>query len=280
MNIGKKIKDERLRKGMTQAALCEGNITRNMLSAIENGKATPSLETLTLLAARLELPMSYFLSDGESLFNLKKNQEISNIKEAYRNAQYLDCVNLIERLDGVDDELSLMLAFSYFEIGKRSLFSGALLSARRQLELAEKYCNTTIYDTSRISAVIPIYQAVAKNIQSPLLELDVKSVEKNEQFVSDFEFYKYITLDFSFEYKNDLFRRHISAKSLIREREYSSALAILKQLESEKTPRSYNAYAFFSIYADMETCYRQLADFENAYRYSSKRFSMLEGFKT
>jgi hypothetical protein len=67
---------------------------------------------------------------------------------------------------------------------------------------------------------------------------------------------------------------------MIKERNYHGALSLLKKLESEKTPASYNAYSFFSIYADMETCYRQLADFESAYRYSSKRLSMLEGFKT
>lgn len=280
MNISKKIKEERLRKNMTQSALCNGKITRNMISAIENGKATPSLETLALIAEGLEMPISYFLSDTESVFDLKKNQEIANIKRAYTEARYLDCISLIDKLGAVDDELSLMLAFSYFEVGKRSLFSGALISAQSQLDSCERYCKSTIYDTTRIATVLPIYKAVAKNIQSPLLELDIKSLEKNEQFISDYEFYKYITLDFSFEYKNEFFGRHIAAKELIREREYSAALSILKQLEDEKTPKSYNAYAFFSIYSDMETCYRQLADFENAYRYSSKRLSMLEGFKT
>ncbi len=265
---------------MTQSALSGGKITRNMLSAIENGKATPSVETLLLIAKGLEVPVSYLLSENESIFTLKKNQEIMHIKTAYTEKRYLDCINLIEKLGDVDDELSLMLAFSYFEVGKRSLFSGALISAERQLLLCENYCNSTIYDTSRITAVLPIYTAVARNIQSPMLELDAKSLEGSEQFITDYEFYKYITLDFSFNYRNEFFARHITAKRLIRDRDYISALKMLKQLEEQRTPRTYNAYSFFAIYTDMETCYRQLADFENAYRYSSKRLSMLEGFKT
>jgi transcriptional regulator with XRE-family HTH domain len=280
MKIGSRIREERIKKKMTQSALVGDKITRNMLSAIENEKATPSLETLVYISNRLELPVTYFLTEAETAFNLKKAQNIEKIKIAYREKRFLDCIELIETLSEVDDELSLMLAFSYFETGKHALFSGALLSAQKKLDTCERYCSKTIYDTTRIRSVLPIYKAVAKNIQSPLLELDYKALEKNEQFTADYEFYKYITLDMSFDYKNPFFKSHISAKAMMRERNYITALKLLKQLENEKTPASYNAYSFFSIYSDMETCYRQLGDFENAYRYSTKRLSMLEGFKT
>ena len=256
MEIGKRIRDERLKKNMTQSALADEKITRNMLSAIENGKATPSLDTLLYISERLQLPITYFLSESESLFSLKKSRSIAKIQSAYKEKHYFDCIELINALGDVDDELSLMLAFSYFEIGKHSLFSGSLLSAQEQLDTCELYCNKTLYDTTRIRAVLPIYKAVAKNIQSPLLELDMKEIEKNEQFTADYEFYKYITLDATFEYANAFFADHMRAKSMIKERNYHGALALLKKLESEKTPTSYNAYSFFSIYADMETCYR------------------------
>ena len=220
------------------------------------------------------------MTDSESAFDLKKSQSIEKIKLAYKEKRFLDCIDLISALSDVDDELSLMLAFSYFETGKQALFSGALISAQKRLDTCEMYCTKTIYDTTRILAVLPIYKAVAKNIQSPLLELDYKALEKNEKFTADYEFYKYITLDFSFEYKNAFFKTHMSAKIMMRERNYAAALKMLKQLENEKTPASYNAYSFFSIYSDMESCYKQLGDYENAYRYSTKRLSMLEGFKT
>ena len=44
--IGKAIRELRKDKKLTQAQLAQGIVTRNMLSLIENGSATPSLQTL------------------------------------------------------------------------------------------------------------------------------------------------------------------------------------------------------------------------------------------
>ncbi|MBQ8005809.1 MAG: helix-turn-helix transcriptional regulator, partial [Clostridia bacterium] len=59
MNIGEKIKNLRTSKLMTQKELAGEEITRNMLSQIENGSASPSLQTLRYLAARLGVPVGY-----------------------------------------------------------------------------------------------------------------------------------------------------------------------------------------------------------------------------
>ena len=279
MNIGKKICECRKSTGVTQKDLCGEKITRNMLSAIENGRATPSLDTLLYIADKLDVPLSYLLDDSSDLWQLKKASAIAIIQKAYKDERYSDCIKLISDLEGCDDELALMLAFSYFEVAKQSLFRGTLLTAHEQLELSKKYCDLTIYDTSRISAVLPIYMAVAKNIQSPLLEFDIKDLD-NSAYIDSYEFYKYISLDTDYKYANPLFAKHMQAKSLIKSRNYKSALKVLIELEDTKRHDTYNAYAYFSIYTDIESCYKQLADFENAYRYSNKRMSMLEGFKT
>ena len=63
MNIGKKIKELRTKKLMTQSELAGDVITRNMLSCIENGSATPSLATLRHIAAKLGVSMGYLLAD-------------------------------------------------------------------------------------------------------------------------------------------------------------------------------------------------------------------------
>ena len=61
MALGERIRQARLEMGLSQRQLCGDTITRNMLSLIENGSAKPSMDTLCVLAARLEKPVSYFL---------------------------------------------------------------------------------------------------------------------------------------------------------------------------------------------------------------------------
>ncbi len=63
MELGEKIRAARLEAGLSQRQLCNGSITRNMLSQIENGAARPSMTTLRLLSARLGKPVSYFLDE-------------------------------------------------------------------------------------------------------------------------------------------------------------------------------------------------------------------------
>ena len=52
MNMGEKIRHARQAAGLSQRQLCDGIVTRNMLSQIENGSAKPSLATLQALAQR------------------------------------------------------------------------------------------------------------------------------------------------------------------------------------------------------------------------------------
>ena len=50
----------------------------------------------------------------------------------------------------------------------------------------------------------------------------------------------------------------------------------MSKLEERKEHES--SFVLFRVYGDMEICYRQLFDFENAYRFATKRISLMEGF--
>lgn len=63
MELGQKIRQARQDLGLSQRQLCGDEITRNMLSLIENGSARPSMDTLGYLAARLGKPVAYFLEE-------------------------------------------------------------------------------------------------------------------------------------------------------------------------------------------------------------------------
>jgi transcriptional regulator with XRE-family HTH domain len=80
MNIGKKIRELRVAKLMTQSELVGNEITRNMLSRIESDKALPSLSTLLFLSERLGVSAGYILDEERTLYEsiYKKLKETKN----------------------------------------------------------------------------------------------------------------------------------------------------------------------------------------------------------
>ena len=126
-----------------------------------------------------------------------------------------------------------------------------------------------------------MYCAIAQNVHSPLLEFDHKSYLDGLYDTFDYEFFKYLTLDFEYSYTKDILKKHIAAKKEMKARDYAAAIKNLTEAAdlNFNDKKSYNAFVIFGIYTDLENCYKQLYDFESAYRYSSKRLSLIEGFK-
>ena len=280
MNIGTKIKELRISKGLTQSQLAGERITRNMLSCIESEKAMPSLETLFYIADRLSVPPSYLLSDNDDLCLYEKNEKIGQIRKLFSERKHEACIKQISDIGKTDDELAFLLCNCYFELGKAAVIQGSLSTGKSMLALCSEYADKTIYDTSMLRALTELYSSIAENIQSPLLELDSEFFEKTIPNQNDFEFYKYVTQDYSYRFSNETYKTHAKAKELIKNRRYSEAVSELSKIENAKNVENYNSYLFFSVYGDLESCSRQLGDFENAYRYASKRLSLLDGFKS
>lgn len=63
--LGEKIKALRKEKKLTQTELAGSELTKSMLSQIENGKATPSMKTLQYIAEKLECEPSFLLEEDE-----------------------------------------------------------------------------------------------------------------------------------------------------------------------------------------------------------------------
>jgi transcriptional regulator with XRE-family HTH domain len=64
--LGRKLKEARLAKKMTQSDVVGNYITRNMLSQIESGAALPSIRTLEYLSGVLGVPMSELMAEDDS----------------------------------------------------------------------------------------------------------------------------------------------------------------------------------------------------------------------
>ena len=142
MELGEKLRQARLDKGLSQRALCGDIITRNMLSQIENGSAKPSMETLRLLAARLELPLGYFLEDA-----LSPNAQLMARLRTASPRQVLESIEDYKGPDSFDAERYLLEALSCLSLAEEVLEERPAY-ALALLNQAEKAGEKTPYYTS------------------------------------------------------------------------------------------------------------------------------------
>lgn len=100
MELGEKIRSARLAAGLSQRQLCGETITRNMLSQIEHGTARPSMDTLRCLAARLNLPVSYFLE--EAVLSTPNQQVMEQARAAFDRQDLSGAVKALGDYRGPD----------------------------------------------------------------------------------------------------------------------------------------------------------------------------------
>ncbi len=168
--LGKRIKEARLAKKMTQSELVGTFITRNMLSRIESGNACPSVKTLEYLAGRLDLPAGSLISDyGEVL----KTQETScerliEAKRLYTQGDFDNAGKAAEELTDGDfsDEAAAILARCRLNQAQEAMKGGDNAKAAGLAKEAIKYSETGIYRSrdTQTQAVLLLDEAARKII--------------------------------------------------------------------------------------------------------------------
>jgi tetratricopeptide (TPR) repeat protein len=77
-DVGRRIRQARLERGLSLAKLGGDDLSRSFLSLVELGRSRISLRALGIVAERMELPISYFLTDdpgtGETVAELTLDQ--------------------------------------------------------------------------------------------------------------------------------------------------------------------------------------------------------------
>ena len=143
---GRIIKEARIAKKMTQSEVVGSFITRNMLSQIESGNATPSVKTLEYLAQTLEIPIDQLMPGGEESASESSADvfRLIRAKELFYEEDFSGSIEVIGDESGwgmLSDEFCAVLARCYLGLAeKMSAEDGvkAVEYARKAAEMAER----------------------------------------------------------------------------------------------------------------------------------------------
>ncbi|HHT53928.1 MAG TPA: helix-turn-helix domain-containing protein [Clostridiales bacterium] len=288
MRIGEKIRRIRTAKVMTQKQLAGDRITRNMLSRIECGVATPSLETLLYIAERLNVSPGYLLAEGEDERMYLKMYRIENIRRAFRGGEFEICRDLClaSGLEG-DDEINLVLAECCAKIAKERFREGKLRSAVRYFEEAVEYAGRSAYDSGTIPAEAGVYLRYMRRISTTLGgELPGRKVSDGLAFGDPFCVYVLLLERLAdradgsepvlpgYEDTSNLLAAHIKASAAMQKGRYHEArellLGILTSDSTAPDPFYYN------VFFDLEICSKETDNYRGAYEYAAGKVSLLE----
>ena len=299
MNIGKKIKNLRTEKLMTQSELAGSEITRNMLSRIENEAALPSLSTVLYLAERLGVPAGYLLSDGEEEFTYNKTNAMKNIKRAYRDGNFELCRDLcVETFDEFDDELELIMVDSCLGIAEEYMRNGLLREACGLLDESLRHAEKTVYNTTTQKNSISILFALLKEISPSLdsyeieTDADLKHINPN---MFDGIFCRYVSVllnmnkyeIFASEYdeiidsvdeRDKPYIYHLGARKCMLKKDFKGGLKLLDKVMNSQIG-SQKLLLYYAC-ADMEVCCRETDNYKGAYEFSQNKIEILEHMLT
>ena len=133
MELGEKLRQARLSAGLSQRQLCGTEITRNMLSQIESGKAHPSMATLQYLATQLDKPISFFLEEGD---RSPSDVFLEKARQAFQAGSYRNCLEQLELCKEETAETVYLQYLCLLELGKAAANEEKQPYARQLLEKA------------------------------------------------------------------------------------------------------------------------------------------------
>ncbi len=272
--IGEKVRELRLRKKLTQAELAGDFITRNMLSQIENGVATPSVSTVWELAKRLNVPAAYFFTEAGTLDDYRKIGAMEKIKKLYAAKEYERCLAKLRELDVSDDETELLCAWSSLACGIERYRAGYLKSARSYFEEAFSHAKKSLYANPVIAGTAARYLDAIAWIRSekiPALQTAEQDDIAQRGVLADLAYIRSISGgEAAFVYGADCppYAEHLEARSDIKSGDFSRAAQKLKGLISHNEEERYAVMKYYAL-RDLELCSSRAGDYRSAYECSS-----------
>lgn len=264
MDLGQKLRQARLAAGLSQRQLCGQEITRNMLSQIENGSARPSMETLRYLARQLGRPVSYFLEDG---IPSSVNQPLmEQLRAAYREGQFDQILTTLEEYQQPDPvfdwERDLLEALVCMELARQAISAHRFPYALQLLERGDLAAARTPYHTAALERErLLLLAQVSQHAPLPPsddreLLLRARSALEGENLARAGEYLR------AAENRAAPLWNLLQGQVYLAQAQYTQALSCLKNAEE--------AYPQEALPL-LEDCCQRLEDYKSAYFYACKR---------
>lgn len=265
MKLGEKLRQARLEAGLSQRQLCGEEITRNMLSQIENGTASPSMKTLAYLANQLDKPISWFLNEGcsgsanqaviESAWNHFEAGALPAAQEALAHYKAPDPV--------YDREHLLLSALVQLSLAEQAIAQQRTIYARELLlQKVPSIPWLPELEHRRIMLLGQVVEALPENLL-PNVDAELLLLAKAALFEGSFEEASRL-LDAARNQENPEWNL-LRGKAALALEEYGTAAKHLQLAES-----TYPDAALLAL----EIAFRELGDYKMAYHYAAKQRSL------
>lgn len=282
--LGERIRELRIRLGITQKELAGDRITRNMLSLIESGNASPSVSTLLYIAERLGTSAGYFFTSTEAdegrYFKLSI---IDDLKARFRENNFRACQEICESVppSARDDELSYLAAMSYLHTARESAETFAMAEAASDLAQARYYAENSIYADENFVSTLEFYGELFRSICSDAIPdrlcdyrmcgsfvpvsmiryfLALKNVRSGETSAEGFP-------------EEPYYEKHLRASLLLSNEKTQEASKILRELSLDPELPYYMKYRVLS---SLEESANVTGDFRLAYSASRRKLELID----
>ena len=263
MTLGEKLKQARLEAGLSQRQLCGEEITRNMLSLIENDSAKPSMKTLQYLAGRLGKNISYFLEENAVL---SPNLEImASARQLYHTGNFAEADKILENYRSPDPvcdcEKELLWALIQLELAKEAIAQERFLYA---VLLLQQTTVNTFYMQEDIKRrrLLLLGTIPGQRVSSRLPSLDGELSLRAEDALADGNFSRAAHLLESMEDQKGTRWHLLRGKAELQQQNWLSAADHFKIAEADFSRE---------VFPLLETCYRELGNYQKAYEYACKQ---------
>lgn len=263
MELGEKLRCARLEAGLSQRQLCGEEITRNMLSLIENGSAKPSMKTLQYLASRLGKNVSFFL---EETVVLSPNQAVmTSARGLYDAGQFADADRALAAYRSPDEtydrEKEILWVLIRLGMAEEAIRQERQLYA---LELLKQTPVATAYLQEELNRkkLLLLGSLPGQQVSELLPELDQELLLRAEEALAEEQFQRSCRLLDAMENTASPRWHLLRGQIHLQQKQWKKAAFHLRQAETEFPGQ---------VIPQLEICYRELGNFQKAYEYACKQ---------